>query len=126
MGGGGIGNNGMLVITHSTISNNEANENGGGITNSGSLEIGNTILKAGTSGANLANNSGTVISHGYNLCSDNGGGFLNGSGDRINTNPMLGSLQDNGGPTFTHQLLAGSPALDAGDPTSQPGGALLK
>ena len=33
-----------------------------------------------------------------------------------NTDPLLGPLQDNGGPTFTHALLAGSPAIDAGDP----------
>ena len=35
-------------------------------------------------------------------------------GDQINTDPMLGPLQDNGGPTFTHALLTGSPAIDAG------------
>ena len=31
---------------------------------------------------------------------------------------MLGPLQDNGGPTLTHALLPGSPAIDMGDPTS--------
>jgi hypothetical protein len=45
---------------------------------------------------------------------------LTGSGDQINTDPMLGSLQDNGGPTFTHALLPGSPAIDAGDPNFTP------
>src|SRR5262249_35055327 len=30
------------------------------------------------------------------------------------TNPMLGTLQNNGGPTQTLALLAGSPAIDAG------------
>ena len=39
---------------------------------------------------------------------------MTGIGDRINTDPMLGPLQDNGGPTFTHALLTGSPAIDAG------------
>jgi len=39
---------------------------------------------------------------------------LTGMGDQINTDPMLGPLQDNGGPTFTHALLPGSPAIDAG------------
>jgi hypothetical protein len=29
-------------------------------------------------------------------------------------------LQDNGGPTFTHQLLPGSPAINAGDPNFMP------
>jgi hypothetical protein len=33
---------------------------------------------------------------------------------------MLGPLQDNGGPTFTHALLSGSPAIDAGDPNFTP------
>jgi hypothetical protein len=35
--------------------------------------------------------------------------------DQPNTNPLLGTLADNGGPTETHALLAGSPAIDAGD-----------
>ncbi|MEM9352626.1 MAG: choice-of-anchor Q domain-containing protein [Planctomycetota bacterium] len=34
----------------------------------------------------------------------------------LGTDPLLGLLQDNGGPTFTHALLEGSPAIDAGDP----------
>jgi hypothetical protein len=45
---------------------------------------------------------------------------LTAMGDQINTDPMLGPLQDNGGPTFTHELLNGSPAIDAGDPTFTP------
>lgn len=61
-----------------------------------------------------------VTSHGYNVCSDNGGGFLNGPGDQINTDPLLGPLQNNGGPTLTHALLTGSPAIDAGDPNFTP------
>jgi hypothetical protein len=113
LSGGGI--NGGGSITNSTISGN----NGGGIVVSGALAIGNTVLKAGV-GANISNNGGTVTSHGYNVCSDNGGGFLNGPGDQINTDPVLGPLQDNGGPTFTHELLPGSPAIDAGDPNFAP------
>src|SRR5207244_2850100 len=68
----------------------------------------------------IRNVSGTVISHGYNLSSDNGGGFLTATGDQINTDPLLGPLANNGGPTFTHALLPGSPAIDAGDPTFTP------
>ena len=44
----------------------------------------------------------------------------NGPGDQINTDPLLGPLQDNGGPTVTHALLPGSPAIDAGDPNFTP------
>jgi Predicted solute binding protein len=113
LSGGGI--NGGGTITNSTLSSN----NGGGISVTGVLEIGNTVLKAGA-GANISINGGTVTSHGYNVSSDNGGGFLNGPGDQINTDPLLGPLQNNGGPTFTHELLTGSPAIDAGDPNFTP------
>ena len=35
----------------------------------------------------------------------------------MTNNPQLGPLADNGGPTQTHALLVGSPAIDAGDPS---------
>jgi plastocyanin len=38
------------------------------------------------------------------------------TGNITNMSAWLGSLQDNGGPTFTHALLANSPAINAGDP----------
>jgi hypothetical protein len=120
--GGGVGNRGGLTIRHTTLGGNTAFE-GGGIANNNNatLVIGNTILKAGAApGVNIQNNSGTVTSQGYNLSSDNGAGFLTASGDQINTDPILGALQNNGGPTFTHDLLTGSPALDAGDPNFTP------
>jgi hypothetical protein len=123
--GGGIYNgNATLTITNSTISGNSAGSFdgfGGGIYLSvGTLQIENTILNASGTGGNIFNNSGTVVSHGYNLSSDDGGGFLMGTGDQINTDPMLGPLQDNGGPTVTYQLLTGSPAINAGDPNFAP------
>jgi parallel beta-helix repeat protein len=118
--GGGIRTAGPLTITNSTINENDADESSGDIDNSGSLQIANTILKAGSSGATIFNSSGTVTSLGYNLSSDNGGGFLTAPGDQINTEPMLGPLQNNGGPTFTHELLTGSPAINAGDPNFVP------
>jgi hypothetical protein len=117
--GGTSFNVGTLQIANTTLSDNSS-PLGGGVFNIGTLQIGNTILNAGASGANIANNGGTVTSHGYNLSSDDGGGFLTGPGDQINTNPRLGPLQDNGGPTFTHELLPGSPAIDAGDPNFTP------
>lgn len=117
--GGASFNAGTLQIANTTLSDNSS-PLGGGVFNIGTLQIGSTILNAGASGANIANNGGTVTSHGYNLSSDDGGGFLTGPGDQINTNPRLGPLQDNGGPTFTHELLPGSPAIDAGDPNFTP------
>ena len=76
------------------------------------MTIGSTILNGGE-GENLYN-YGTVTSLGYNLSNDAGGGLLIGMGDRINTDPMLGPLQDNGGPILTHAPLTGSPAIDSG------------
>lgn len=86
------------------------------------LEIGNTILRAGASGGTIANGVGSVVSAGFNLASDGAGGdattgpggLLGAASDRRNTDPLLGLLQANGGPTFTHALLAGSPAIDQG------------
>src|SRR5215813_5379052 len=116
--GAGISNTGTLTITNSTLSGNAA-EFGGGISNGGTVTIGNTILKTGVWGGNISN-YGTVTSLVYNLSDDDGGDFLTATGDQINIDPMLGPLQDNGGPTFTHELLAGSPAIDAGDPSFTP------
>ncbi len=121
--GGGICNDGpfgsaTLTLSNSTFSGNWAGYVGGGIYNgSAMVTIRGTILNAGASGENLYNSSGTVSSLGYNLSNDNGGGFLAATGDQINIDPLLGPLQDNGGPTFTHELLSGSPAIDAGDPS---------
>src|SRR6476620_5997437 len=116
--GGGVAGGGN--IAHTTFSNNSASRDGGALYLTSPLELGNTILKAGTSGVNIFNNGGSLITHGYNMSSDNGGGFLNGPGAQINTDPLLGPLQNNGGPTFTHALLPGSPAIDSGDPNFTP------
>jgi hypothetical protein len=138
--GGGIhinGNSGSatLTINNSTVSGNSATFFfGGGISNDhGTLTIGDTILKTGASGQNIRNFGGTVTSLGYNLSSDAAGGdgttgpggLLNATGDIRNTDPKLGPLADNGGPTFTHALCTASvvpdasctgasPAIDAG------------
>ena len=124
--GGGISvANGSLHVANSTLSGNSA-VSGGGIYNdqfqyfSSAVEISNAILNAGALGENIFNNGGTVTSDGFNLSSDDGGGYLTGPGDQINTDPLLGPLQDNGGPTFTHALLPDSPAIDAGDPGFTP------
>jgi hypothetical protein len=118
--GGGIGNSGSLQIANSTISGNSAT-NGGAICNDAApLEIANSILNAGDVGENIFNDGGTITSLGYNLSSDNGGGYLSGPGDQTNTNPILGPLQDNGGPTQTHRPYPQSPAIDAGDPSFTP------
>ena len=111
--GGGI--SGGFTITNSTFSDN-VSINGGSICVNGPIQLGNTIINSGA----IFLLDGTITSYGYNLSSDNGGGFLTGPGDQINTDPLLGPLQDNGGPTFTHALLPSSPAINAGDPNFTP------
>jgi len=118
--GGACFNGGTLQIANSTLSDNSASI-GGGILVFGPLQIGNTILNRGDSGANIDSfGEVTVTSLGYNLSSDDAGGHLTGPGDQINTDPVLGPLQDNGGPAFTHALLPGSPAINAGNPGFTP------
>src|SRR5262249_56920994 len=68
----------------------------------------------------LANNvggncSGSMVSKGYNLSTDGTCNFSY-TGDLNNQDPLLGKLQNNGGPTDTSALRRGSPAIDAGNP----------
>jgi uncharacterized repeat protein (TIGR01451 family) len=113
------------LVANSTFSGNTASVAGGGILNRtfdgiATLMIGDSILRAGAAGANIRNESGTIVSYGYNLSSDSGvegiggSGDLTAAGDQLNTDPLLGPLADNGGMTLTHLPSAGSPALDRG------------
>jgi hypothetical protein len=114
--GGGIRNwsGATLSINNSTLSGNSA-QHYGGIDNRGSATFQNSIL-AGNSGGNCFSGESIITSKGYNLSSDGSCDF-DGPGDLNNTNPMLGPLQNNGGPTKTMALLPGSPAIDAGSPS---------
>lgn len=113
--GGGIysdeGTNGTIIITatHTTFWGNSATQSGGGIWSyDGTFVFSSTIIAGSTSGGDCAQNVGsTIIDDGYNIIEDNTCGFTGGY------DPKLGSLQDNGGPTWTHALLTGSPAIDA-------------
>jgi predicted outer membrane repeat protein len=118
-GGGIINYNATLTITNTTLSGNSAYYAGAIHNSAATLSVGNTVVKAGALGVNIVN-TGTGASQGYNVCSDDGGGYLTGPGDQINTDPLLGPLQDNGGTTLTHALLPGSPAINTGDPKFTP------
>jgi hypothetical protein len=77
----------------------------------------NTIIAANriTSFFGGADCRGPIISGGYNLVGNSSDcSFSPSIGDLIGIDPGLGLLQDNGGPTWTHGLLSGSPAIDAG------------
>ena len=123
--GGGIANgNGTLAVSNSTLSDNHAVD-GGDINNS---ENGTAILQNSIVANNTGEDcSGIMTSHGYNLSSDGTCNF-NKTGDLNNTDPQLGPLQNNGGPTQTQALLSGSPAIDAGNPSgcTDGSGHLLK
>lgn len=130
--GGGIQNQGNAYINNSTIAGNSADSEesvgdygGGGIINvGGNVFIRNTII-AGNSdypaGASEAPDcTGTITSYRHNLIGNNKNcTFVASVGDQVGTpgapiNPLLGPLADNGGPTRTHRLLPGSPAVNAG------------
>ena len=114
-GGGGIySGSGNVTINSSTFSANSATgDGGGGIYNGGgTLTIQNSIVANSKSGGDCL---GSMTSNGYNLSSDQTCNF-NNFGDANNTDPKLGPLQSNGGPTQTQALLDGSPAIDAGNP----------
>ena len=74
------------------------------------------ILQDGTTPACGTALGGSIVSAWHNLVGDSSCGF-GATGDQQNTDPLLGPLADNGGPTLTHALLAGSPAIDAGGTT---------
>ena len=121
--GGGIANyGGTLALNSSTISDNTAGV-GGGIINAnveipdwtfyGTLSLLNTIVaKNAAAGPDCA---GSPRSLGHNLIgSTSGCSFKQATGDQVNVDPVLGPLQNNGGPTETHALPSDSPATSAG------------
>ncbi|HUI88698.1 MAG TPA: FG-GAP-like repeat-containing protein [Anaerolineales bacterium] len=114
--GGGIINSGTLTVTNSTFYGNSAgnsgNYYGGGIFNEGTLNFANTIIANSTFDDCL--NDGTLGTNLSNLVED-GSCSAGLSGD-----PELSALANNGGPTQTMALLAGSPAIDAGNDASCP------
>src|ERR1700736_1533581 len=109
--GGGIYNNNVVTVSNSTFSGN-AGERGGAFLNYGTVTIKDTIVANSNSnfGGNCGIPYGTFTSQGYNLSDDGSCAFTQPSD--LNVTPAgLGPLQNNGGPTFTHALLVGSPAI---------------
>jgi CSLREA domain-containing protein len=116
--GGGLYAEGTATITNSTIAGNSAFRGGGiDVPGGATATLRNTIVAQNTAtGAGQAANCrvfGTLTSQGYNL-SDTGTCNLTQAGDRPNIPASIGVLQDNGGPTDTRALLAGSAAIDGG------------
>jgi hypothetical protein len=123
--GGGVWNSGSgaLALRSCTVSGNAAGSGGGLSVQSGSVQLANTIvaLNAAEDGADC---QGASTSLGFNLVGDATGCDLSAAeGDLVGSaetpvDPMLGPLQNNGGPTLTHALLFGSPAIEGGNPAT--------
>jgi hypothetical protein len=114
-----------VTLSGCTVSDNTASTSGGGLYfPRRMLVLRNTILARNTA-PSAPDLSGTLTSSGHNLIGDGTGGSGYADTDLVGTadnpvDPLLGPLQDNGGPTQTMALLAGSPAIGAGDPTDAP------
>ena len=122
-----------LLVDSSTIVNNTASYQGGGIYHSGAnqiIEIQNTVIAQNTANSGYMNLSGVFNSLEHSWVGDNNGD-LNFSTDPTYANtPVqsiidgdesllnIGTLADNGGPTFTHVPLVGSPLLEMGNPAT--------
>ncbi len=136
--GGGVSNSGTLLVANSTFYGNSAGH-GGAISNSAgsTLTLMNSTFSANRApvGGGIYGNMSTLtatnsiiadcsfyestIAGGHNI--ETGATSCGFPADSMSvTDPMLGPLQDNGGPTMTMALLPGSPAIDAGDDASCP------
>ena len=115
-------------LNNVTITGNTSN-GGGGINHDGrssgsfvrfknTIVVGNLTLGGQPSDCVTSGGAG-MISEGYNLVGFGTGCPAGGSGDLTTTTPATAlnpTLANNGGPTFTHALPAGSPAINAGNP----------
>jgi hypothetical protein len=121
-GGGIYSQNSDTRLSNSTVTLNwAASGNGTGLFNEvGTFTATSTIVANNESNLDIG---GSAFSSGGNNLIGNGSGasgFTNGvNGDLVGTaatpiDPLLGSLQNNGGSTLTHALLSGSPAINAG------------
>ena len=103
--GGGIDNRRTATVSNSTFADNSASWlGGGGIYNAKTMTLRNTIVAKSAAGGNCA---GTITDGGGNLS------YPDATCPGIYGDPLLGPLQDNGGPTQTMALLSGSAAIDA-------------
>ncbi len=114
--GGGIYTQAAGSLAASTVVHNQA-VRGANLASIETMDVSNTILALGVNSSDV---EGIVVSLGGNLVGngDDATGFVAGDlvGSTASTiDPLLGALQDNGGPTPTHMLLPGSPAIDAGN-----------
>ncbi len=120
--GGGIYVHGTTVLTNSTITDNQAGEAAGfyfygapAVTMNATIVAGNHNLNADAMyAADVGGGLGVTIAGSHNLIATANPTL---PADTLSGDPLLLPLADNGGPTQTHALGAGSPAIDAGSNT---------
>ncbi len=133
LGGGGLENAAQdgapsrVEVVNSTITGNMAPSGGGvevfsqDVAGSAPVVTLRNSIVANNTPSNLTELpncdgcSADIVSRGYNLSNDPTAAVLDQPTDWIATDPLLRPLADNGGPTKTHALKPGSPALDSGD-----------
>ena len=131
--GGGVRNSGTLTLIDSTVSGNSAAGIGGGVRNyAGTVTLDQSLISgnsASSQGPEVHNSSGEggpgiLITNGFNLFGHDGMAGVDGvvsgapgAGDVVPAVPLSAildrALADNGGPTRTHALVIGGPAIDA-------------
>jgi CSLREA domain-containing protein len=122
--GGGIvswGPEPTLALYNSTVTLNNGQTGGIWSASWGITMMANTIVAGNTGTAEGSPDCyGTITSQGYNLIGNTTNCTITGdtTGNKLNVAAKLGPLQNNGGPTFTHALLSGSAAIDAGNPAA--------
>lgn len=123
-GGGWFNFTGTTSMTNVTIAANTADSDanntgdGGGIFRSGGdVNLNNVLIGDNVDNTGQAPDiAGQFNSQGFNLIENPATAIITGitASNLLNVDPKLGPLASNGGPTFTHALLEGSPAIDAG------------
>ncbi|MFO1511424.1 MAG: immunoglobulin domain-containing protein [Verrucomicrobiota bacterium] len=115
LGGGFCVNGGVCEFYSSTVAFNAASFHGGGISIAPQAQVhSRNSLFANNYAPDSPDFGGVMYSDGYNLVQNGVGLAFAGTapGDLWNVDAKLDSLRDNGGPTLTHALLSGSPAID--------------
>jgi len=105
------GSSSLLALRSSTLANYGTFSS---IVNEGTANVSDSIFFAQPGLNNFYSGGGTVFwnSGGYNIFSDASWPGTLSTGDLTNTNPLLGTLGNYGGPTLTHSLSLNSPAVN--------------
>ena len=113
-----------LTITHSTITQNTGGKGGGILVIGGLIDsvLRNTIVSGNTAafGPDLAGGQFTVNFSAIGSAEGWTPSGTSGNNLPFGTDLQLGPLQDNGGPTFTHEPGPNAPPVNAGDPNFVP------